>query len=212
MPRSCAPATSSSTTPSARAIIRDGAAAAAADAGLTLVEDEGLVVENAGLTEWPVPLLGRFDPAFLDVPPEVIQLTARINQKYFVCSDARRQARRPPSSAPPTSSRSDGGAAIVDGNRKVLAARLSDARFFWEQDRKIPLAEQAKKLEQIIFHEKLGTVADKVERVAKLARWLVEERHRQGRRPGPTSPTGRAASPRPTSSPRWSASSPSCRA
>jgi glycyl-tRNA synthetase beta chain len=69
----------------------------------------------------------------------------------------------------------DGGAAIVDGNRKVLAARLSDARFFWEQDRKVTLAEQAKKLERITFHEKLGTVADKVERVAKLARWLVEE-------------------------------------
>ncbi len=69
----------------------------------------------------------------------------------------------------------DGGTAIVDGNRKVLAARLSDARFFWEQDLKTPLAEQAKKLERITFHEKLGTVADKVERVAKLARWLVEE-------------------------------------
>src|SRR5690606_17607831 len=66
-------------------------------------------------------------------------------------------------------------AVVVDGNRKVLAARLSDARFFWEQDRKTPLAEHAKKLERITFHEKLGTVADKVERVAKLARWLVEE-------------------------------------
>jgi glycyl-tRNA synthetase beta subunit len=69
----------------------------------------------------------------------------------------------------------DGGTAIVDGNRKVLAARLSDAKFFWEQDLRIPLEEQAKKLDQIVFHEKLGTVADKVERVAKLARWLCEE-------------------------------------
>ncbi|MGN6497586.1 MAG: glycine--tRNA ligase subunit beta, partial [Tsuneonella sp.] len=69
----------------------------------------------------------------------------------------------------------DGGAAIVDGNRKVLAARLSDARFFWEQDRKTSLAEHARKLERITFHEKLGTVADKADRVAKLARWLVEE-------------------------------------
>src|SRR5690606_18443986 len=68
------------------ALIRAGAAKAAADAGLTLVEDEGLVIENAGLTEWPVPLLGRFDPEFLEVPPEVIQLTARVNQKYFVCT------------------------------------------------------------------------------------------------------------------------------
>ncbi|MES2303812.1 MAG: glycine--tRNA ligase subunit beta, partial [Pseudomonadota bacterium] len=69
----------------------------------------------------------------------------------------------------------DHGAAIVDGNRKVLAARLSDARFFWEQDKKKPLSVHAEKLARITFHEKLGTVADKVERVAKLARWLVEE-------------------------------------
>ena len=196
------------------ALIREGAAKAAAEAGLTLVEDEGLVVENAGLTEWPVPLLGRFDEAFLDVPPEVIQLTARVNQKYFVCTnpplegegDRSPQARgggvspsangdTPPSAAAPLPpplpgedrklanafvctaniAPEDGGAAIVEGNRKVLAARLSDARFFWEQDRRTTLADHAKKLERITFHEKLGTVADKVVRVAGLARWLVEE-------------------------------------
>ena len=156
------------------AIIRDGAAAAAKAAGLTLVEDEGLVAENAGLTEWPVPMLGRFDPAFLDVPQEVIQLTARVNQKYFVCHD---KSGKLANAFVCTANivANDGGAAIVAGNEKVLAARLSDAKFFWEQDLKIPLDEQAKKLSQITFHEKLGTVADKVERVAKLARWLVEE-------------------------------------
>lgn len=154
--------------------VREMARAAALAEGLTLVEDEGLVVENAGLTEWPVPLLGRFDAAFLDVPPEVIQLTARVNQKYFVCTDgAGKLANAFVCTA--NIDAADGGAAIVDGNRKVLAARLSDARFFWEQDRKTALAEHAKKLERITFHEKLGTVADKVERVAKLARWLVEE-------------------------------------
>ncbi|MGZ3269191.1 MAG: glycine--tRNA ligase subunit beta [Croceibacterium sp.] len=153
--------------------IRAGAAKAAADAGLKLVEDEGLVIENAGLTEWPVPLLGRFDAAFLDVPPEVIQLTARVNQKYFVCESGGKLANAFVCTA--NIEAADGGAAIVDGNRKVLAARLSDARFFWEQDRKVPLAEQAKKLERITFHEKLGTVADKVERVAKLAEWLATE-------------------------------------
>ncbi len=191
------------------ALIRDGARAAAAEAGLTLIEDEGLVVENAGLTEWPVPLLGRFDPAFLEVPPEVIQLTARTNQKYFVCEDRT----SPASPLPPAGgagggpvltdavpdrptpdparkrkgsladafvctaniAASDGGVAIVDGNRKVLAARLSDARFFWEQDRRKTLAQHADGLARITFHEKLGTVADKVDRVAKLARWLVEE-------------------------------------
>jgi glycyl-tRNA synthetase beta chain len=153
-------------------LIREDARFAATDAGLALVEDEGLVIENAGLTEWPVPLLGRFDEAFLDVPPEVIQLTARVNQKYFVCEADGKLANAFVCTA--NIAAEDGGAAIVDGNRKVLAARLSDARFFWEQDRKVPLAEHAKKLERITFHEKLGTVADKVERVAKLARWLVE--------------------------------------
>ena len=154
-------------------LIREGARKAAAEAGLTLVEDEGLVVENAGLTEWPVALIGRFDPAFLEVPGEVIQLTARVNQKYFVCERpeggladafvcvANIAARDP--------------AVVVDGNRKVLAARLSDARFFWEQDQKTPLAVHAEKLSRITFHEKLGSLADKVERVAKLARWLCEE-------------------------------------
>ncbi|MGB3802842.1 MAG: glycine--tRNA ligase subunit beta [Sphingopyxis granuli] len=155
-------------------IIREGAAKVAADAGLTLVEDEGLVVENAGLTEWPVPLLGRFDETFLDVPPEVIQLTARVNQKYFVVTGADGKLANG-FVCTANIAASDGGAAIVAGNRKVLAARLSDARFFWEQDQKKTLAQHAEKLANITFHEKLGTVADKVERVAKLARWLVEE-------------------------------------
>ncbi len=195
-----------------RRIIAEGAAAAARDAGLALVEDGGLLDENAGLTEWPVLLLGSFDPAFLDVPREVIQLTMRTNQKYFALTPLPPGEREGPAAkrwegegqsssaaAPhPGASRlslssegrgalapafvcvanieaSDGGAAIVEGNRKVLAARLADARFFWEQDLKVPLEEQAQKLSQIVFHEKLGTVADKVERVAKLARWLVEE-------------------------------------
>jgi glycyl-tRNA synthetase beta chain len=157
-----------------RAIIRERAAALADAAGLELIEDEGLVVENAGLTEWPVPLLGRFDANFLAVPREVIQLTARVNQKYFVCRD---KAGKLANAFVCTANidAADGGVKIVEGNRKVLAARLSDARFFYDTDLKVPLEEQAKKLEKIVFHEKLGTVADKVERVAKLARWLVEE-------------------------------------
>jgi glycyl-tRNA synthetase beta chain len=155
-------------------IIRDGAHAAAEAAGLKLVEDEGLVFENAGLTEWPVPMLGRFDAAFLDVPQEVIQLTARVNQKYFVCHDASGKLANAFVCTANIDAH-DGGAAIVAGNEKVLAARLSDAKFFWEQDLKVALDSQAQKLAQITFHEKLGSVADKVERVAKLARWLVEE-------------------------------------
>ncbi|MEA3037382.1 MAG: glycyl-tRNA synthetase beta chain [Sphingomonadales bacterium] len=194
-------------------IVREGARAAAEAAGLALVEDEGLVTENAGLTEWPVPLLGAFDPAYLDVPPEVIQLTMRTNQKYFALSSSPERGGGPakpvegahlsaasesgpldhPSDGPPPRSgeergslapaficvanieAADGGAAIVKGNERVLSARLADAKFFWEQDLKVPLEDQAKKLSDIVFHEKLGTVADKVDRVAKLARWLVEE-------------------------------------
>jgi len=154
-------------------IIREGARKAAKAAGLVLVEDEGLVIENAGLTEWPVPLLGRFDEAFLDVPPEVIQLTARVNQKYFVCEDKQGQL----ANAFICTANIDAldPAVVVDGNRKVLAARLADARFFWEVDQKKTLKEHSEGLARITFHEKLGTVADKVERVAKLARWLVEE-------------------------------------
>jgi len=155
-------------------MVREMARAAAVNAGLVLVEDEGLVIENAGLTEWPVPLLGRFDEAYLEVPPETIQLTARTNQKYFICRD---EAGKLANAFVCTANiaATDGGAAIVAGNRKVLAARLSDARFFWQQDRKTPLSVHAEKLARITFHEKLGTVADKVERVAKLAEWLASE-------------------------------------
>ena len=157
-----------------QAIIAAKAAEAAAAHGYTVIEDKGLVAENAGLTEWPVPLLGDFDPAFLEVPPEVIQLTLRINQKYFVLRDTDGNL-APAFICTANIEAKDGGAAIIAGNRKVLAARLSDARFFWEQDRRTRLEDHAKKLERITFHEKLGTVADKVERVAKLAEWLATE-------------------------------------
>ncbi|NML89407.1 glycine--tRNA ligase subunit beta [Sphingobium sp. TB-6] len=156
-----------------QSIIEAKANEAAAAHGYTVIEDKGLIAENAGLTEWPVPLLGDFAPAFLEVPPEVIQLTLRINQKYFVLRDSAGKL-APAFICTANIEAKDHGAAIIAGNRKVLAARLSDARFFWEQDRKTKLEDHAKKLERITFHEKLGTVADKVDRVAKLARWLVD--------------------------------------
>lgn len=156
-------------------LIREGARKAATHAGLRIVEDEGLVVENAGLTEWPVPLLGRFDAEYLDVPREVIVLTMRTNQKYFACTDDEGML-APAFICTANIDANDGGEAIVEGNRRVLAARLSDARFFWEQDLKVPLEDQRAKLAGIVFHEKLGTTADKVARVAKLAEWLVKER------------------------------------
>ena len=170
-------------------LVRETAAQVARAAGLDLVEDEGLVIENAGLTEWPVPLLGRFDADYLEVPPEVIQLTARTNQKYFVCEANGTLANAFVCTA--NIEAADGGAAIVAGNRKVLAARFSDARFFWEQDRKKTLAQHAEGLARITFHEKLGTVADKVERVAKLARWLVEEGIVKGADPDQTEQAAR---------------------
>ena len=154
-------------------LIREGAEDAAKKAGLTLLPDEGLVIENAGLTEWPVPLVGRFDPEFLDVPREVIVLTMRTNQKYFACTNDEGLL-APAFVSVANIAAKDDGKAIAEGNARVLAARLADARFFWEQDVKVPLEDQVKKLDGIVFHEKLGTVADKVERVAKLARWLVE--------------------------------------
>ena len=154
-------------------LIREDAQESAAGAGLALVPDEGLVVENAGLTEWPVPLPGRFDSDFLDVPREVIVLTMRTNQKYFACT-GEDGGLAPAFVCVANIDANDGGEAIVEGNRRVLAARLADARFFWEQDLKVPLEEQAAKLGGIVFHEKLGTIAEKAERVAKLARWLVE--------------------------------------
>jgi glycyl-tRNA synthetase beta chain len=154
-------------------IIREGAAAVAAEAALTLLPDEGLVVENAGLTECPVPLVGRFDAEFLDVPREVIVLTMRTNQKYFACTNDGGLL-VPAFVCVANLAANDSGEAIARGNERVLAARLADARFFWAQDLKVPLEEQAKKLAGIVFHEKLGTVAEKVERLTKLARWLVE--------------------------------------
>jgi glycyl-tRNA synthetase beta chain len=154
-------------------IIREGAHAVAADTGLSLVIDEGLVVENAGLTEWPVPLLGTFDAEFLDVPREVIVLTMRTNQKYFACAGPD-QGLAPAFVCVANVAASDDGAAIVEGNRRVLAARLSDARFFWEHDVQVPLEDLTQRLDGIVFHERLGSVADKVDRIAKLARWLVE--------------------------------------
>ena len=160
-----------------RQIIVTRAAELAAGAGLSLIPDDGLVAENAGLTEWPVPLLGRFDPDFLSVPREVIVLTMRTNQKYFALSGAD-GALAPAFICVANLDATDGGAAITHGNQRVLSARLSDARFFWEQDlatvRAGGLEAFLPNLNDIVFHEKLGTLADKVERVATLAKWLCE--------------------------------------
>jgi glycyl-tRNA synthetase beta chain len=172
-----------------RAIIRKGSDKL--QRNTKTIPDEGLVAENAGLTEWPVPLKGSFDEAFLALPPELIRLTMRVNQKYFACQDG--EGKLSNRFVCVANIASSDPAAVVAGNEKVLAARLADAKFFWEQDLKTPLAEQAKKLDQIVFHEKLGTVADKVERVAKLAQWLVNERLVKGADPLDTLTAARLA-------------------
>lgn len=154
------------------ALIREGVAALAAAQGLEVVPDEGLLAEVAGLVEWPVPLLGRIDDAFMDLPPEVMRTSMRVNQRYFsLCHPDGRPA--PFFALVANISAIDGGAALVAGNERVLRARLSDARFFWEQDRKQKLEEFLPRLEGVVFHAKLGTQAQRVERIAKLAAHLA---------------------------------------
>jgi glycyl-tRNA synthetase beta chain len=155
------------------AIILAGAKKVCADAGLELIEDAGLLTEVAGLAEWPVPLLGQMDPDFLDLPPEVIQLSMKTHQKYFAVSDPKTGQLAPNFVVIANQDAPDGGAAIAAGNARVLSARLSDGRHFWDNDRKTPLSEMAGELDKVTFHQKLGTVADKVERVAALARELA---------------------------------------
>ncbi|MGE3143748.1 MAG: glycine--tRNA ligase subunit beta, partial [Hyphomonadaceae bacterium] len=138
---------------------------------LELVEDAGLLEEVAGLAEWPVPILGDMDPAFLDLPGEVIRLSMRTHQKYFAVRDPKTGKLAPHFVTVANISAHDGGKAIAAGNARVLSARLNDARFFWDTDCKTPLGtpERQAKLEKIVFHQKLGSVWDKVERVKALA-------------------------------------------
>ncbi len=141
--------------------------------GLEVVEDEALLAEVAGLVEWPVVLLGRFDEAFLAIPPEVIRATIRANQKCFVVRRPGATALAPFFVLTSNIVASDGGSAIIAGNERVVRARLSDAKFFWESDLKVPLDARLPKLDSIVFHEKLGTQGQRVTRIAALARELA---------------------------------------
>jgi glycyl-tRNA synthetase beta chain len=188
-------------------MIRDGINALAAAEGLEVVPDEGLIAEVAGLVEWPVPLLGRIDDAFMDLPPEVMRTTMRINQRYFAL-------RKPDGTAAPrfalvaNIAAPDGGAAIVAGNERVLRARLADARFFWDLDRKkagsqndpkaapsaiygnisvtldtpklqatgvVSPGLDTRKLDNVVFHAKLGTQGQRVARLENLAGLIAEK-------------------------------------
>ncbi|TNE61853.1 MAG: glycine--tRNA ligase subunit beta [Alphaproteobacteria bacterium] len=145
-----------------------------ADKGLEWVEDRGLLAEVAGLVEWPVPLMGNFDPAFMAVPEEVLILTMKKDQKYFVTRDPKTGKLAPHFITVANMEPSDGGAAVKAGNERVLTARLSDAKFFWEQDLKMKLDDRLKDLEDIVFHIELGKVSDRVARMTKLAGYLAQ--------------------------------------
>ena len=156
-----------------RDIIWKGAVDRAAAEGLQLREDKALLDEVAGLVEWPVVLMGAIDPVFMDLPPEVLTASMRAHQKYFtVLAQDGRLAPRFIVVANMVAE--DGGAAIVAGNERVLRARLSDAKFFWDQDRKTRLEDRVPALSKIVFHEKLGTLGEKVERIAALAADLID--------------------------------------
>jgi len=141
--------------------------------GLELVEDDGLLAEVAGLVEWPVPLLGSFDSRYLSIPPEVIRATIRNNQKCFVLRDASHAKLVNKFILVANTEAEDGGKAIVAGNERVIRARLADAKFFYETDLKTPLEDRLPKFKDIIFHEKLGTQAERIERIERLAAELA---------------------------------------
>ncbi len=142
--------------------------------GLELVEDQGLLEEVAGLTEWPVPILGDMDPAFLDLPPEVIRTSMRVHQRYFAVKDPASGRLAPHFVVAANIEAIDGGKTISQGNARVLTARLKDARFFWEEDKRGDNFERwLERLKGVTFHAKLGTMYERVERIEALAREIA---------------------------------------
>ncbi|MEE8633139.1 MAG: glycine--tRNA ligase subunit beta, partial [Methyloceanibacter sp.] len=151
--------------------ILDAARKRAEKQGLVLVEDEALLAENAGLTEWPVVLMGEFDEDFLSVPPEVLTTSMKSHQKCFSVTKDDKLTNRFVMVA--NLEAKDGGKAITAGNERVIRARLADAKFFFDQDRKKSLEDRVTELKDITFHEKLGTQYDRMERVRRLAREIA---------------------------------------
>src|SRR5205809_2532149 len=137
--------------------------------GFELIEDQGLLDEVAGLVEWPVVLMGSFDKEFLSIPGEVIRATIRNNQKCFVVSDPKTGKLTNKFILTANIEASDGGKAIIAGNERVIRARLSDAKFFYETDLKTKLEDRLPKFDRIVFHEKLGTQGERIERIERLA-------------------------------------------
>ena len=156
-----------------RARILEGARGVCAARGLQLVEDQGLLDEVAGMVEWPVPLLGDMDPAFLDLPPEVVRTSMRAHQRYFAVRAPGGEGLAPHFVVVANIEATDGGVLIAAGAARVLSARLNDARFFWREDLKTPLAGRIDTLEGVTFHARLGTMRERVIRIEALAAMLA---------------------------------------
>jgi len=158
-----------------KAIIFEGVKSAAFVHGLEVIPDEGLLNEVAGLAEYPTVYIGAIQDEFMDVPAEVLQTSMRTHQKYFSLREPNsgRMANR--FAVVSNMVASDGGKEIVAGNERVLRARLSDAKFFWDEDRRKPLAARVDKLKSVVFHAKLGTQYERVERIEKLAGGIAEK-------------------------------------
>ncbi|MBB4798595.1 glycyl-tRNA synthetase beta chain [Brevundimonas bullata] len=153
--------------------ILEAAKAACAARGLVLVDDDGLLDEVAGLAEWPTPILGDMDPQFLSLPPEVVRLSMKVHQKYFAVRDPSKDGLAPNFLVVANVEATDGGQALAAGNSRVLSARLNDARFFWDEDQKVGFDAWNDKLKGVTFHAKLGTLAERVDRIAALAREIA---------------------------------------
>lgn len=151
-----------------KAIILEGARKLCQEAQVKLNEDDGLLEEVAGLTEWPVPMLGAIDAQFMDVPPEVLIVSMKVHLRFFTTAKADSTLANRFVVVANNVAR-DGGKTIVAGNERVLRGRLADAKFFWDQDRKQTLESRLPALKQVVFHAKLGTQAERVERLVKLA-------------------------------------------
>ena len=153
--------------------ILDRAHALCAARGLELVEDQGLLAEVSGMVEWPAPILGDMDPRFLDLPGEVVRTSMRTHQRYFAVREVGATRLAPHFLCVANIDAPDGGALIAAGNARVLSARLEDARFFWDEDRKVPLLSRLEALKGVTYHAQLGTMYERVERIEALARRIA---------------------------------------
>ena len=154
-------------------IEQDLSRAAARQRNLAILEDSALLDEVCGLVEWPVGLIGRIDDDFMDLPPEVMQVSMRVNQRYFATRDSFNQP-APFFAFVANIAAADGGETIIEGNERVLRARFADARHFWDLDRARSLARRVDALQRVIFHARLGTQWERVERLKQLALHLAE--------------------------------------